>query len=105
MASNALTECNRCAFRHALEAHTLQPSTAKDEVMPTNSLEKFVEQVRAVWGPLTTELVAECERHLAELLKTPASEAWLAELTSGASFARVRLRPICLRRTLRTNAS
>lgn len=48
--------------------------------MPNNSLQKFVEQVRAAWGPLTTELVTECQRHLAELLKAPASEAWLAEL-------------------------
>ena len=48
--------------------------------MPTNSLETFVEQVRSAWGPLTTELVTECQCYLTELLKTPASETWLAEL-------------------------
>ncbi|MDO9431276.1 MAG: hypothetical protein Q7T84_08235 [Phenylobacterium sp.] len=48
--------------------------------MPDNSLQKFVTQVRSAWGPLTTELVMECQRHLTDLLKTPASESWLSEL-------------------------
>lgn len=48
--------------------------------MSNNSLQVFVERMRSAWGPLTTELVVECRRHLEDLLKAPASEPWLAEL-------------------------
>ncbi len=48
--------------------------------MAGNSLETFVERIRPTWGPLTSELVAGCCRHLEELLKTPAAEDWLAAL-------------------------
>ena len=45
-----------------------------------NSLEKFTEGVGAIWGPLTSEVVAGCRQHLEELVKAPANEEWLAAL-------------------------
>jgi hypothetical protein len=48
--------------------------------MSKNSLETFVEGVRLAWGPLTTELVADCRDRIEALLKAPVTEAWLAEL-------------------------
>jgi hypothetical protein len=48
--------------------------------MAKNSLEKFIEGVRKIWGPLTSEVVAGCRQHLEELVKAPATEEWLATL-------------------------
>ncbi len=48
--------------------------------MSKNSLEKFTESVRAIWGPLTSELVAACRQHLEELVKAPVTEEWLVAL-------------------------
>ena len=48
--------------------------------MAKNSLETFIERVRAIWGPITSEVVAGCRTHLEELLKAPATEEWLAAL-------------------------
>jgi predicted metal-dependent enzyme (double-stranded beta helix superfamily) len=48
--------------------------------MTRNSLGAFVEGVRQAWGPLSSEMVASCRRHLEELLKAPATDAWLAAL-------------------------
>lgn len=48
--------------------------------MQNNSVETFVEAVRRAWGPVTSDLVAECRRQAAALLKTPPSEPWLARL-------------------------
>jgi hypothetical protein len=48
--------------------------------MSGNSLEASVAGIRAAWGPLTSELVATCLAQIEELLKAPATEAWLAEL-------------------------
>jgi hypothetical protein len=45
-----------------------------------NALETFVEKVRQIWGPLTSELVADCRRQLEELVKAPSTEEWLAAL-------------------------
>jgi predicted metal-dependent enzyme (double-stranded beta helix superfamily) len=36
--------------------------------------------MRAAWGPLTTELVAESRRQIEKLLRASPSEAWLADL-------------------------
>jgi hypothetical protein len=44
------------------------------------ALETFTDNVRSDWGPLTSQLVAACSRHLAALLQAPATEAWLADL-------------------------
>jgi hypothetical protein len=48
--------------------------------MAKNSLEKFIEGVRQIWGPLTSEVVAGCRQHLEELVKAPSTEKWLAAL-------------------------
>ncbi|WP_194792384.1 hypothetical protein [Pseudomonas sp. UFMG81] len=45
-----------------------------------NTLHKFVDDMRATWGPLTTQMVAGCQQHLDTLLNTPVSEPWLATL-------------------------
>ena len=48
--------------------------------MANNSLEKFIEGGRQIWGPLTSEVVRGCRQHLEELVKAPATEEWLAAL-------------------------
>jgi hypothetical protein len=48
--------------------------------MPQNALETFIAQVRASWGPLSSELVADCRSHLEALLQAPSDEPWLASL-------------------------
>lgn len=48
--------------------------------MANNSLETFIEGVRKIWGPLTSEVVTGCRQHLEELVKAPATEEWLAAL-------------------------
>ena len=48
--------------------------------MSSNSLDRFVEDVRADWGPISTQLVARCRRHLDALTTAPKSEEWLARL-------------------------
>ena len=52
--------------------------------MATNSLEKAVEGIASIWGPLSSELVAACRQHLEELLETPPTEPWLAALHTEA---------------------
>ena len=48
--------------------------------MARNTLETSMEGIKSVWGPLSTEIVAGCRRHLEDLLKSPAQEEWLAAL-------------------------
>lgn len=48
--------------------------------MAHNSLEAFVAAVRADWGPISTELVARCRRHLDDLTRAGETEDWLAGL-------------------------
>lgn len=48
--------------------------------MVRNSLENWIEAVRHDWGPLSTDVVANCRRHLEELARASASEEWLAAL-------------------------
>lgn len=45
-----------------------------------NSLEKFVEGIRPIWGPLSSEVVTSSRQQLEELLKAPTTEEWLAAL-------------------------
>jgi hypothetical protein len=45
-----------------------------------NALETFIDDLRAAWGPLTTETVARCERLLAVLTRAPETESWLEPL-------------------------
>jgi hypothetical protein len=48
--------------------------------MSRNSLDQFVADVRADWGPISTALVARCRAHLDALTASPQTEAWLASL-------------------------
>ncbi|MDR7230299.1 hypothetical protein J2X45_001380 [Caulobacter sp. BE264] len=48
--------------------------------MTQNALETFVARVRTSWGPLTTEVVADCHAHLEALLQAAPTEPWLASL-------------------------
>jgi hypothetical protein len=48
--------------------------------MSLNSLTTFTRNVRAAWGPLSSELVATCRREGEALLRASPSEAWLAGL-------------------------
>ena len=48
--------------------------------MSQTSLDRFVAHVRATWGPLSTEMVANCRSHLEGLLQASPTEPWLAAL-------------------------
>ncbi len=48
--------------------------------MDKNALQEFIEGIRSAWGPLTSELVAECRRRMETLLRASPAEAWLAAL-------------------------
>lgn len=48
--------------------------------MTQTALDLFAERVRGDWRPLTSELIADCSAHLAELLKASRAEPWLADL-------------------------
>lgn len=48
--------------------------------MDSNTLEASIKGIDSVWGPLSSEVVAGCRRHLEALVKAPATEAWLAAL-------------------------
>jgi hypothetical protein len=48
--------------------------------MATNSLEKFHENIRRIWGPLSSELVAGVRDELQGLLSASPKENWLASL-------------------------
>lgn len=48
--------------------------------MTDTEVRTFIAEVGAVWGPLTSELVATCRERLAALLDASAAEPWLASL-------------------------
>lgn len=48
--------------------------------MTGTALDFFAGRVRDKWGPLTSELIADCSARLAEVLQAPRTEAWLADL-------------------------
>jgi hypothetical protein len=48
--------------------------------MPKSALETFIEGVRLIWGPLTSELAAGSRARIETLLKALPAEAWLAKL-------------------------
>lgn len=52
--------------------------------MTRNALDLFTERTRAVWGPLTTELVSACRKNLEALAHAPADEPWHASLRAEA---------------------
>ncbi len=53
--------------------------------MLKDSLEKFTDGVSAIWGPLTSDLVAGSRQYLEGLVKAPATEKWLATLHQEAA--------------------
>lgn len=44
------------------------------------SLNTAIERIQSAWGPLSTEVVAACRKHLEDLLKASPTEDWLAAL-------------------------
>lgn len=48
--------------------------------MYRNSLQTFIADVRASWGPLSSDLIADCRGHLRALLQAAPTEDWLASL-------------------------
>jgi hypothetical protein len=48
--------------------------------MSQNTLDQFIARTRAVWGPLSSDLVRQCRSHLEALLKASPDEPWLAAL-------------------------
>lgn len=48
--------------------------------MHRNSLQTFIADVRSSWGPLSSELIADCRGHMRALLHAPTTEDWLAAL-------------------------
>ena len=48
--------------------------------MARNTLETSIEGITAAWGPLSTEVVTACQRHLEALLQAPVAEEWLSAL-------------------------
>lgn len=43
-----------------------------------NAFETSIDGIKSVWGPLSSQGVADCCRHIENLLKAPATEGWLA---------------------------
>jgi hypothetical protein len=48
--------------------------------MAINSLDAFTGTIRAAWGPISTELVADCRERLEALMRADPAEDWLASL-------------------------
>ena len=48
--------------------------------MDSNTLALSMKGIGSVWGPLSSEVVAACCRHMEALVKAPATEEWLAAL-------------------------
>jgi len=57
-------------------------------MVTTTTLESSIQGIRSVWGPLSTEVISGCRRHLEELLKAPATEDWLSALQHEAPAKR-----------------
>src|SRR5690606_7688354 len=55
-------------------------ASRRRRTMSKDALQVFIEGVRAAWGPLTSELVAECRGQLEILATAPPSQAWLTKL-------------------------
>ena len=48
--------------------------------MDSNTLDASMKGIKSIWGPLSTEVVAGCRKHLEDLVKAPVTEEWLAAL-------------------------
>ncbi len=60
--------------------------------MRTNALDRFIAAVGQDWAPISTQVVAKCRQHLAELTVADPAEEWLAELHTREPAARELLR-------------
>jgi len=60
--------------------------------MPASALDRFIAAVRQDWAPISTQVVAKCRQHLAELTVADPDEEWLAELLAQKPAARELLR-------------
>lgn len=57
--------------------------------MKQNSLDKFIENLRSIWGPLDSKLVMESQKLMEELARTSFSESWLqGNLSQGRELYR-----------------
>ncbi|MEO6185266.1 MAG: hypothetical protein ABIP38_02470 [Steroidobacteraceae bacterium] len=56
--------------------------------MASDTLAASVDAISSAWGPLSTEVVDACQRHLANLLKAPETEEWLSVLHKDAPASR-----------------
>lgn len=52
--------------------------------MAANTLESTIKGIRSAWGPLDSEVIAGCRRHLQDLLRASVTEEWLAALHENA---------------------
>ena len=50
--------------------------------MKNNSLENFIQEIKKIWGPLSTETVSKSQKLLTELSKTLNYEEWISKLLS-----------------------
>ena len=48
--------------------------------MARNTLEASIEGIRVAWAPLSTKVIATCQRHLEELVRAQPTDDWLAAL-------------------------
>jgi hypothetical protein len=87
MALNARIECKQCAFRHAIPSGISRAERRRSAVAKS-ALDTFIEAVRSDWGPLSTDLVAACSRHMTALLGADPAEPWLAALHGEQPLAR-----------------
>lgn len=56
--------------------------------MDRGTLDTFIDKTRAVFGPLTTEMVAAVRAELARLARSPSTEPWLQALHQEAPASR-----------------
>ena len=55
--------------------------------MSASGLDEWIAATRSDWGPLSTEVVGDCQRNLADLVTSPATEPWLAALHRDAPLS------------------
>jgi len=56
--------------------------------MDGNSLDDFIGSVRADWGPVSSEVVSGCLRHMRRLMQVAEAEEWVARLHHDAPARR-----------------
>ena len=51
-------------------------SETKGRSMDSNTLDASMKGIKSIWGPLSTEVVAGCRKHLEDLVKARVTEEW-----------------------------